>query len=83
MILKVIFYCEGCGREVEENAEVCSNCGRPVPRYFSQPEPEEILEPETKEIPESKEISKIPKCKYCGATLKQKAKFCTKCGTKL
>ena len=36
---------------------------------------------ETEKIPEpEKLLPKIPKCKYCGANLKEKGKFCTKCG---
>ena len=74
MIIKVIFYCEACGTELEENAEVCSYCGTSVPQLLS--ESESI----TEKVSETEKGPEIPKCKYCGANLKEKGKFCTKCG---
>jgi RNA polymerase subunit RPABC4/transcription elongation factor Spt4 len=74
-------FCKNCGKQLKDDAKFCPNCGSVV----STREKREVFEKnEVANAPPLSDSAKSPFktfCKNCGASLKEGAKFCPKCGS--
>lgn len=76
--------CLSCGSKLKPNARFCTICGAKVniiPEVPVEAEEKPIEVPPIEAEPAPQPVTNS--CPSCGATLKQRARFCVICGTKL
>lgn len=69
-------FCTKCGKELDDDALFCDNCGAKVEDI------EEAVEPKIKQPKAYKEQNRNV-CPVCGANLEDDCDFCTECGNRL
>ena len=64
-------YCTNCGKQLNDGAKFCANCGTPVSQNTSNTERKTVFDGE------------IHKCPSCGAIITQTTMICPDCGLRI